>query len=221
VNLAALAHAWRGDGRHVDDFFTLYLGAGVGGAVVANGRLVKGRHNGGGEVGYLILDPADARRPLEGTVGAVEAVTSTDSLLARARDLAEPSDRRWASPDRPARIEELFQAAADRDPIAGTVIDELLDHVCLVLIAVGAIVDPGLVILDGPVGRALEPFVATLTARLEERLPRAPRLVVSSLRGDATLLGAVAAALQLARRRSAPSALFGDFSFSGVVHGVS
>jgi glucokinase len=221
VNLAALAHAWRGDGRQVDDFFTLYLGAGVGGAVVANGALVKGRHNGGGEVGYLVLDPADAPRPLAGPVGDLEAVASIAGLLARARALAGPGDQRWSSPDRDMPIEELFDAAADRDPIAATVISELLDHVCLVLVAVGAIVDPALVILDGPVGRALEPFVATLTARLEHRLPRPPRLVVSSLRGDATLLGAVAAALQLARRRSAPSAMFGDFSFSGVAHDVS
>jgi glucokinase len=205
----------------VDDFFTLYLGAGVGGAVVANGRLVKGRHNGGGEVGYLILDPADARRPLEGTVGAVESLTSSGHLLARAQELAGPGDARWSMGQDGPSTTELFEAVTTGDPVARLVIDELLDHVALVLIAVGAIVDPGLVILDGPVGRALEPFVATLTARLEERLPRAPRLVVSSLRGDATLLGAVAAALQLARRRSAPSALFGDFSFSGGVHGVS
>jgi glucokinase len=220
VNLAALAHAWRGDGRQVDDFFTLYLGAGVGGAVVSNGSLVKGSHNGGGEVGYLILDPADARRPLVGTVGGVEAATSIAALLARARALAGPADPRWAPPDREVAVEELFDAAAGHDPIAETVISELLDRVCLVLVAVGAIVDPALVILDGPVGRALAPHVPSLAAMLEHRLPRPPRLAVSSLRGDATLLGAVAAALQLARRRSAPSALFGDFSFSGVAHGV-
>jgi glucokinase len=220
VNLAALAHAWRGDGRQVDDFFTLYLGAGVGGAVVSNGSLVKGCHNGGGEVGYLILDPADARWPLTETMGGVEAATSTAGLVARAHALAGPGDQRWGSPGRDMPIEELFDAAADGDPTAATVISELLDHVCLVLVAVGAVVDPALVILDGPVGRALEPYVASLAARLERRLPRPPRLVVSSLRGDATLLGAVAAALQLARRRSAPSAMFGDFSFSGVAHEV-
>jgi glucokinase len=220
VNLAALAHAWRGDGRQVDDFFTLYLGAGVGGAVVSNGSLVKGCHNGGGEVGYLILDPADARWPLTETAGGLEAATSTGALLARARDLAGPGDQRWSTPGRDVPIEELFDAAADGDPTAAAVISELLDHVCLALVAVGATVDPALVILDGPVGRALEPHLPSLVARLEHRLPRPPRLVVSSLRGDATLLGAVAAALQLARRRSAPSALFGDFSFSGVAHEV-
>jgi glucokinase len=221
VNLAALAHAWRGEGRRVDDFFTLHLGAGVGGAVVANGALVKGRHNGAGEVGYLVLDPADTRRHLAGPVGDFEAVASTSGLLARARDLAGSGAERWAAPDGNVPIDALFRAAAAGDEVAGTVVAELLDHVCLALVAVGAILDPALVILDGPVGRALGPWLPGLAARVEQRLPRPPRVVISGLDGDATLLGAVAAALQLARRRSAPSAVFGDFSFSEVAHGVS
>ncbi len=221
VNLAALAQAWRGGGRHTDDFFTLYLGAGVGGAVVANGRLVKGRHNGGGEIGYLLVNRAQTRRPLDGTVGGLEAAVSEGALGARARALAGPRGLAWAPDPAGPSIAELVAAAESDDPVAGQVMDELLDHVGMALVAVGAVVDPGLVILDGPVGRALEPFVPTLEATLARRLPRAPRLVVSSLRGDSTLLGAVAAALELARRRSAPSAVFGVFSIGGGAHGMS
>src|SRR5512146_2662500 len=54
ANLAALAHAWRGDARGLRDFVTVVMGTGIGAAVVANGRLVKGRHNAAGEVGYLL-----------------------------------------------------------------------------------------------------------------------------------------------------------------------
>jgi len=221
VNLAALAHAWRGDGRHVDDFFTLHLGAGVGGAVVSDGRLVKGHHNAGGEVGFLLLDPADSRRPLDGTIGGLELATSVGALLARARELARANGPRGDPAGGLPSVDGLFQGAAAGDPIARQVIEELIEHLALVLIAVGAIVDPALVILDGPVGRALEPYVPDLAAALERRLPRAPSLVVSRLRGDATLLGAVAAALQLARLKSAPPAFFGAISFSGGAHGMS
>ncbi len=220
VNLAALAQAWRGDGRHTDDFVTLYLGAGVGGAVVANGSLVKGRHNGGGEIGYLLVDRAQSRLPLDGPVGGMEAAISEGTLIARARALARPGEPAWAAGAAPTAA-DLFEAARDGDTVALQVVDELLDHVGMALVAVGAIVDPALVILDGPVGRALEPHVPVLVATLERRLPRAPRLVVTRLRGDSTLLGAIAAALQLARRRSAPSALFGAFSIGGGAHGMS
>jgi glucokinase len=221
VNLAALAQAWRGDGRHASDFFTLHLGAGVGGAVVANGRLVKGSHNGGGEIGYLLVNRAQSRRPLDGTVGGLEAVVAEAALVARARALAGSRSLDWSTGAGPIGISEIVAASQADDPVALQVMGELLDHVAMALVAVGAIIDPALVILDGSVGRALEPEVPTLAAALARRLPRAPRLVVSRLRGDATLLGAVAAALELARRRSAPSALFGIFSTSGGAHGMS
>lgn len=220
VNLAALAQAWRGDARRIGDFFTFHIGAGVGGAVVANGSLVKGRHNGGGEIGYLLTDRAQAGLPLDGSMGSLEAVISEPALLARAAGLAG-SNGSAGGAGTAASLESLFAAAARGDGTGGAVVEELLDHVGMALVAIGAIVDPALVILDGPVGRALEPWLDRLSGTLEHRLPKVPRLVVSRLRGDSTLLGAVAAALELARRRSAPSALFGAFSISGGAHGVS
>ena len=212
VNLAAMAHAWRGDARKVDDFFTLHLGAGVGGAVVANGSLVKGRHNGAGEVGYLLIDRAQAHGPLEGPLGSMERAISAAGLMARARSLGSLQSSSTPVGDETSAAAHLPAAAAAGDPVARQVIDELLDLVSMVLVAVGSIADPSLVILDGPVGRALEPFVPALSAALDRRLPRSPRLLVSRLGGGSTLLGAVAAAVQLERRQSAPPAMFGVFS---------
>ena len=209
VNLAALGHAWRGDARHVDDFFTLHLGAGVGGAVVASGSLVKGRHNGAGEVGYLLTERGQARQPLGGPLGGMERVISASALAARARALGGPAT---AEGDDLAAAVALLAWAAAGDPAASLVVDELVDHVAMVLVAVGSIVDPSLVILDGPIGRELGPWVKPLSAALAARLPRAPGICVSGLGRGSTLLGAVAAALQLERRQAAPPAMFGVFS---------
>jgi glucokinase len=219
VNLAALAQAWRGDGRNTPDFFALYLGAGVGGAVVSSGSLVKGRHNGGGEIGYLLVDREEARLPLLETIGGLEAAISEAGLVSRARALAASRGLPETAAG-PLTVGDIFEGAATGEPVAGQVVAELLDLVAMALVAVSAIVDPALVILDGSVGRALEPYVPVLAETLARRLPWVPRLVVSSLGGDSPLLGAVAAALELARRRSAPSALFGAFSISGGAHGM-
>ena len=183
VNLAALAHAWRGDARHVDDFFTLHLGAGVGGAVVANGSLVKGRHNGAGEVGYLLVDRDQSRQPLDGPLGGMERAISAHALGARARALAGIPVEATGRGGRDLVGRELVAAAAAGDRVAMQVVEELVDHVSMILVAVGSIVDPSLVILDGPVGRALEPWVPSLSAALERRLPRSPRVCVSGLGG--------------------------------------
>src|ERR1019366_8087536 len=51
ANLAALAQAWRGLGRGLRDFAVISIGSGVGGAIVANGQLIRGRNHAAGEVG--------------------------------------------------------------------------------------------------------------------------------------------------------------------------
>ena len=215
VNLAALAHAWRGDGRRVDDFVTISIGTGIGAAVVANGRLVKGHRNGAGEIGYVTLSADRLARPLRDGVGDFEERASGPGIARRAAELlassGEPSLLRAAEVT-PAAV---FRAAADGDPIACAVIDETLDHVTLALVAVGALLDPELIVIDGSVGRSLRPYLDRLSARLAARLWSAPRLVISSLGSDSTVIGAVAAALQSVRRKAAPSSLFGVFDVGG------
>ncbi len=219
VNLAALAHAWRGEGRRVGDFVTFYIGTGVGGAVVANGRLVKGRHNAGGEVGYLVVDPDQLHHPLDHGLGGLESLTSGPAIVERARVLLGADDAASVLRDSALGLEAVFDAAGSGDPIGRRVVQEVLDHVGMALVALAAVVDPALIILDGPVGRLLEPHLDVLAGFLRARHPLAPRLVVSRLRGNSTLIGAVAAALQLARQRTAPAALFGAFDVSGSVSG--
>ena len=215
VNLAALGHAWRGDARHVDDFFTLHLGAGVGGAVFANGSLVKGRHNGAGEVGYLLVDPSQSRRPLDGSLGDMERLISASALAERARAIAtEAGASQGARDDDLAAATSLLAAAAGGEARAAREVDRFVDRVSMILVAVGSIFDPSLVILDGPIGRELRPWTGAIGAALEARLPRSPAVRVSALGGGSTLLGAVAAALQLERRQAAPPAVFGVFSTS-------
>ena len=223
VNLAALAHAWRGDGRRVDDFVTISIGTGIGAAVVANGRLVKGHRNGAGEIGYLTLSADRLRRPLENGVGDFEERASGPGIARRATELLRASHAPSLLRGAEVTPAAVFRAASGGDALARAVIDETLDNVALALVAIGALLDPELIVLDGSVGRSLAPYLGQLSERIQTRLWSAPRLVISSLGSDATVIGAVAAALQSVRRKAAPASLFGVFDVGGrteVVQGV-
>src|SRR3954470_24080051 len=89
VNLAALAHAWRGDGRLVRDFVTLSVGTGTGAAIVSGGRLLQGAHNVAGEVAYLVVRREMLGRPIRDGLGAFEGVASGPGIATRARRLVE------------------------------------------------------------------------------------------------------------------------------------
>lgn len=210
VNLAALAHAWRGEARGVDDFVVLSVGTGIGGAVVAGGRLVKGHHNAGGEIGYLTVERQQLDEPIERGLGGLEELASGPAIARRAHEARS----RRAAADRAesslSTAEAVFAAAASGDADAAGVVRDAVDRLSLAITAIAATVDPALVILEGSVGRSLEPYLPLIRDRLARRLPMPPAAVVSRL-ASATVVGAVAAALQLARERRAPGALSGTF----------
>jgi len=217
VNLAALAQAWRGDCRGVVDFIILSIGTGIGAAVVANGQLVKGRHNAAGEIGYLVFDRDRLHRRRTGELGTFEGLASGPSIVRRAEELLEEPSQRERSTLRAGTVTAptVVQAAQAADPVGRAVIDEVLDYVAITVVAMAGTVDPERIVLDGGVGRSLEPFLGELVERVQPHLPTVPAFSVSRLGPNSTVVGAIATALQLARQQAAPSALFGAFSVTG------
>jgi predicted NBD/HSP70 family sugar kinase len=215
VNLAALAHAWRGDGRRIDNFVTLSVGTGTGAAIVSGGRLLQGHHNGAGEVGYLVVRRELLGQPITAGLGAFESRASGPGIAARARELVISGHSSSLMPDQ-ITPEAVLSAAAEGDQLARSVVDELIDDLAMAIVALASTVDPELIILDGGLGRSLGPYLDLLLARVAPSVPSAPRIVISSLDHEATVIGAVAAALELARRRAAPASVLGAFSLSGV-----
>lgn len=217
VNLAALAHAWRGDARGCSEFVVLSLGAGIGAGVVSDGRLLKGNRSAAGEVGYLVLDPRQIGAARTDGRGAFESLASSEALLARWEAGVVPaagSRRIGRGRRRLTSVGALLAAAEAGDGAARTVVDELVDHVAMAIIALAATLDPELIVLDGSGGSAMTPLLTGLEERVAAWLPRPPGIVVSSLGPAVTALGAVAAALEIARTRRAPEA----FADSLAVH---
>ena len=209
ANLAALAHAWRGDARDCQDFVVMSIGTGIGAGVVIDGRLVRGRNNAAGEVGYLVLSPVQLGEIDADGLGGFERAASGPAIAAHAeavlRETQLPSILRAG----PVTAGGVFAAAQDGDALALQLVSEVLDHVAIAAIALGAIANPERVILDGSVGRALSPWLDELAGRVAPHLPAPPSIVVSGLGAYATVLGAVAAALQLTRREREPAHLTG------------
>jgi glucokinase len=205
VTLAAIGQAWRGEGRSADGFVTLSIGTGIGGALVVNGMIVRGRHNAAGELGWLLTSRDQLDAPA-GEVAGLEAVASGPALTRRARELLEAGgESTLAGTDVSGAA--IFTAAAGGDALARQVVDELLDHVAMAVVALVAVLDPDCVILDGSVGRALEDYVDDLCARVAPRVPSVPEIRFSRLGPNATVIGGIACALSLQREQDAPEHL--------------
>jgi glucokinase len=189
VNLAALGEARVGAGVGASSFVTVSLGTGLGGAVVVDGQVLRGRHGAAGEIGFLMADRGQLRRP--GLMG-MESRVGGRWIAARARELAagDPVLEDAAA---------VFAAAGRGNAVATQVLEELLEHVAMTIVDVTAVVDPERVVLDGSIGRALEPYLPQLVQLVEPSVLYPPDIRVSRLQPTAVLAGAVAEAWHLVR----------------------
>jgi predicted NBD/HSP70 family sugar kinase len=87
-NLAAVAEALPGDPAR-QDVLVVFGEAGVGGGIVAGGRLLRGHQGYAGELGHMIVDPG-GRRCACGRVGCWETVVGLRALLDAAADPDDP-----------------------------------------------------------------------------------------------------------------------------------
>ncbi len=78
ANLAALGEHWMGAGREAMDLFMITLGSGIGGALLAGGKIFR-LHPSAGEFGHMIIDKSGANCVC-GRKGCLETFVSKHGL---------------------------------------------------------------------------------------------------------------------------------------------
>src|SRR3989338_5810321 len=85
ANAAAYAEYQIGSARGANPLLMITLGTGIGGGVVVNGRLVRGAHFAGGEIGHIKLSYTKQRWCTCSRYDCFEAYASGNGLLALIR----------------------------------------------------------------------------------------------------------------------------------------
>lgn len=83
VNCHALAEAVLGAGQPYRHFLLAAVGTGVGGGVVIDGKLYRGRRGGAGEIGQVMLEPEGGRPCSDRLTGCLEVYTATSVMVQR------------------------------------------------------------------------------------------------------------------------------------------
>jgi N-acetylglucosamine repressor len=193
VRTLALAEHQYGAARGARTAIFLEVGYGVGGAVLLDGALYRGRRGAAGEFGHNTVDPQGPACGC-GNRGCLEVFTSSNGLVARARD-ALAAGRPSALRAEELSFDLLIAAARNGDALAG----ELLDHAAIRLgLAVANAIDnwdPELVVLSGTVIRTGNLFATLLAAEQRSVLETARsdvRIVPAMLDAGAKIVGAAA-----------------------------
>ncbi len=209
VNCGALGEAWLGSAGWADSAVGVFVGTGIGGGIIVDGRLLRGRRGAAGEIGHMLVAPGGPVCGC-GATGCLEAVASRTAIerdirqaLAdgRATVLAElPGARR-----KPIKSGLLRKALQRGDAVVAEVMTRAAEALGRACVSLRHLLDPDVIVLGGGVIEACEDFVMPVVERaaaadtLTGPGPAA-KIVVSALGDDAVVLGAVAMAQRAAGR---------------------
>jgi glucokinase len=174
------------------------LGTGVGGGVIADGRLLRGASNYAAELGHTAVT-VDGPRCHCGSRGCLEAYVGSYGLIRDAREQMRTRNsrvlKRWVESEKRRLTPELiFAAAIRRDAAASAVVRAAGEYLGVGIASLINIFNPEAVVLGGGVAGSfdvLRPHVErTVRRRAFAESAKRAEIVKSELGNDAAVLGA-------------------------------
>lgn len=90
VRLMTIGEMWYGVAKNISDLVFVYIGNGIGGAIVINGNLYNGFKNGSGEIGHCTID-ADGELCSCGNKGCVQTKANRTAMITSMKKLLDGS----------------------------------------------------------------------------------------------------------------------------------
>lgn len=183
LSAAAWGEFRGGAARGVEDTFTVFVGTGVGSAIISGGRLVQGATGVAAEFGHVKLLPEGGRLCGCGEYGCLEAYMGGAKLtewMAEAGVAGTPSD--------------LERQAQEGVTIAKSIYDFAVGHLALSIANQVTVLNPAIVVLGGGVLSRCPGMVKRITDVVMARASAASRsslqLRMAELGDDSGLVGA-------------------------------
>jgi glucokinase len=202
TNVAALGEQAFGAARNVQDFLYVTVSTGIGGAVVADGRLILGPDGTAGELGHVSIE-LDGPLCGCGGRGHLEAISAGVALARDARDAVAHGTspflaaRAAASPDGPAALDA--RDVAEGEDAGDDVCARLMHHArrAFAMACAGFVntFNPELIVIGGSIAehqgdRLLDPARAEIKRGAFATPAARVRLVPAALGPDVSLAGA-------------------------------
>lgn len=154
VRLAALAEARLGAGRGASTMVAVWVGTGVGGAVIIDGKIHTGRNKNAGEIGQIQIDfrRAEPGKP-DGTLEGIAAKVGITAWLRRRIAEGEKTCLEKAVSKKDARLKgsQLREAVEAKDALALHALARSAKAVGMAMANVFNVFSPDLFVLGGGV----------------------------------------------------------------------
>ena len=207
VNVGTVGEHVLGAGENASDLIGIFVGTGIGGGIIANGRLYEGSHGGAGEVGHMMI-VVNGPRCGCGHRGCAEAVASRTAMEREVR-AALKAGRKSVVPELMRKKGKLrmtssvVNAALKRkDALMREVVAKAQQYLGILVANVVNLLDPECVVIGGGLATRLgETYVGPVRKwafeyMFHEADAKRIRIVPGRLGDNAGALGAVVLARQ-------------------------
>ena len=196
-----------GKGTPLRDVVCLTIGTGVGGGIILDGKMYRGRTGIGAEVGHIVVDPNSGARCGCGSVGCLEALASGTALERLGREAVcwEPEGAlaEISRTNGPLTGAAVSACALSGDPTAIALLARIGYWLGIGIANLVNLFEPEVVVVGGGLGGTgnkllFGPARSTFESYLFGRRHRrdVPSIVPALLGADAGLMGAAAIALE-------------------------
>lgn len=151
-------------------FLGLTIGSGIGGGVVVNQRLLKGKDSLVGEFGHTVID-YNGKQCYCGHKGCWEQYASALALIQKVKTSIKANpDIQTSIPKENPIMDHLVAALVKKDDFALKVLNENVDFLSIGLANIINSFDPGVIILGGSLGNLLGFYYNNLVEKINTRL---------------------------------------------------
>ena len=181
-NAFVTGEAWQGRAKGFRDIVFIIIGTGIGAGIISAGRLIRGRHQLSGCLGWMAV--RDRFLPVYRTVGCLEAHVAGPGIARSARRVFQ----------RDTQVREVVALARQGDPRAKKILAQAGHYLGLALANLVDILNPQIIVIGGGVASAgrllLAPAERTMRQWAQPLAVQQVRITRSRLGGRAGLFGA-------------------------------
>jgi glucokinase len=209
ANAAAYGEYKVGAGRGSRDMFFATIGAGIGGAIIINGKLWLGASGFAGEFGHITID-AEGIECMCGNTGCLETLASAPNIVRRANDRLyrdNTSSLSRLAINKEFTAADIVHEAQEGDDFSLMMIERTGKYIGAAVASVINLLNIERIVLGGGVMEAgdliLDPIIREAERRAFQPCFEATQIAAAALGTDAVSIGAAMLARDAAQTASA------------------
>lgn len=193
ANVAALGEMWQGGGKGYKDMVMVTLGTGVGGGIIANGRMITGATGAAGEIGHIHVEDAETQECGCHNVGCLEQYASATGIVRLAKKRLEKNDDPSIMRNGELSAKLVFDSVKLGDKPAVEVAQQFGQYLGKGLAVIAAVVNPQVFVVGGGVSKAGEvifEYIKPYYMQYAFHACKNAEFVLATLGNDAGIYGA-------------------------------